>query len=97
MPSLRNVQLNYSGKSLGSFSLVSHLKILEEVADLFKVEEIEANFDMSLFSWKFLETFILRPREEKPDNVAVNIDSKSLKYFYCSLDNEHIPDAALVE
>ena len=41
MPSLRNGQLNYSGKSLGSFSLVSHLKILEEVADLFKVEEIE--------------------------------------------------------
>jgi hypothetical protein len=56
--------------------------------NLFKVEEIEANFDMSLFSWKFLETFILRPREEKPDNVAVNVEPSSSKYFYASLDND---------
>ena len=56
--------------------------------NLSKLNEIEANIDMYLYSWKFLETFVIRPREEKPDNVAVNKDETSGKYFYISFDND---------
>ena len=55
--------------------------------NLSKLNEIEANIDMYLYSWKFLETFVIRPRES-PNNVAVNRDDTSQKYFYISFDND---------
>ena len=39
-----------------------------------------------MFTWKFFEKFLIRPRDDKADNIAVT--EFDAKYFFTSLDND---------
>ncbi len=50
------------------------------------ISEFEKNLDSFLFSWKFIETYLIQPRDDKGDNLSVN--KKNKKYYLVSVDSD---------
>ena len=49
--------------------------------------EVEQNLDPFLYTWKFIETYLIQPRDDKGDNLSVNnILDKS--YSLISIDSD---------
>ena len=74
-------------KALGQYNL-NERKLT--VADYSKEEilPIEENLNLYSFTWKFIETYLIQPRDDKPDNVSVNkISDYKEDFIYISLDS----------
>ncbi len=60
-------------------------RTLEEWQD--NILDLEQKLDSFLFSWKFIETYLIQPRDEKGDNLSVNKTEQN-KYYLVSIDSD---------
>ncbi len=52
-----------------------------------KILNVESNLDSYLFSWKFIETYLIQPRDDKGDNLCVN-KLRDKCYYLVSIDSD---------
>ena len=52
------------------------------------INEIDSNLDSFLFSWKFIETYLIQPRDDKGDNLSVNKLTRNNKYYLVAIDSD---------
>ena len=43
---------------------------------------------IGLFSWKFIETYLIQPRDDKGDNLSVNKLARNNKYYLVAIDSD---------
>jgi len=64
---------------------IENKRTLDEWQD--NILDLEQNLDSYLFSWKFIEIYLIQPRDEKGDNLSVN-KIREDKYYLVSIDSD---------